>query len=111
MKMFRRDLRFVGMPEDNEAQPKIAVRFTCPACGGHDLHIESADVLGCQQVKGVDEEGNLVLDRPKFYTDESHFYLSCPDCGLEPEVDVNDLEPSEILVEWLKATFTVQEKP
>jgi hypothetical protein len=107
--MLRRDLRFVGMPEDNEAPPKISVQFTCPACGGHNLDVESADVLGCQPVKGLDEEGNLVLDWPKFYTDESHFYLSCPDCGYEPDVDLDDLDPEGNLVKWLKEHVDVHD--
>jgi predicted RNA-binding Zn-ribbon protein involved in translation (DUF1610 family) len=90
--MFRSDLIFIGMPEKNEVPPGISIRFTCPECGGHTLHIESPDVFGCQAVEGVDEEGNLVLGRPTFYTEESNFYLSCPDCGHEPAVDRVDSE-------------------
>lgn len=100
--MFRRDLKFIGVPEDNDVPPKISVRGTCPECGGHDLHIESGDVLGCQRVEGIDEEGNLVLGRPTFYTDESHFYLSCSDCGHEPDVDLDDPQADSNLIKYLK---------
>ena len=100
--MLRRDMKFIGIAEENDVPPKIAVQFTCPECGGHDLNIESADVLGCQRVAGIDEEGKLVLERPTFYTDESHFYLSCPDCAHEPDVDLDDPEAEENLIEWLK---------
>ncbi len=103
--MLRSDLRFIGMAEPNEVQPRIAVQFTCPKCGGHDLYMESADVLGCQPVKGIDGEGRLVFDRPKFYTEESHFYLSCPDCAYEPEVDFEDEEPERAIIGWLNKNF------
>jgi len=107
--MLREDIKFIGMPEKNEFPPKISVRFTCPECGGHDLNLESADVLGSQRVRGIDELGKLVLDRPQFYTDESNFYLSCPDCGHEPAVDLDVEAPEEFIAEWLKANFASEE--
>lgn len=100
--MFRSDLKFIGMPEKNDFPTRISIRFTCPKCGSHDLHIESADVLGCQSVEGLDEEGNLVLGRPTFYTEESDFYLSC-ECGHEPVVDLDDPEERYgSLIKYLK---------
>ncbi len=100
--MLRNDMRFIGIEEENEVAPTISTESKCPQCGGPDLNIESADVLGCQRIQGIDDQGNLVLDRPKFYTDESHFYLSCADCGYEPDVDVDDGEDGEkSIVNWL----------
>jgi hypothetical protein len=109
--MFRRDFKFIGMPEKNEVPPRISVRFTCPDCGGHRLNIESNDVLGCQGVKGIDEAGNLVLEHPTFHTVESDFYLSCPDCGYDRELDVEDGEEEQQIIEWLKANFEPQYRP
>lgn len=109
--MFRSDLKFIGMPEKNEVPPRISTRFTCPECGGHNLDIESSDVLGCQRVEGIDEEGNLVLGRPTFYTEESNFYLSCPDCGHEPVVDLDDPEERDgNLIKCLKDSHPVPEQ-
>lgn len=107
--MLREDIKFIGMPEKNEFPPRISVRFTCPKCGGHDLNLESADVLGCQRVRGIDEEGKLVLDRPAFYTDESNFYVSCPDCAYEPDLDLDVEAREESIEEWLKENFASDE--
>ncbi|MGB6063256.1 MAG: hypothetical protein WBG50_00495 [Desulfomonilaceae bacterium] len=108
--MFRGDLKFIGMPEKNEAPLRISIRFTCPECRGHELNIESADVLGCQAVEGIDEEGNLVLGRPTFYTEESSFYLSCA-CGHEPAVDLDDPDERDgNLIKFLKDSYALLEQ-
>jgi predicted RNA-binding Zn-ribbon protein involved in translation (DUF1610 family) len=102
--MFHNNMKSVGFAEsDFDDADSIIVRFTCPNCGGHRLDIESADVLGCQEVHGIDSNHNLVCKRPEFFMDESHFYCQCPDCGYEPNVDLDGSDPEQNLVAWMNA--------
>jgi hypothetical protein len=68
-------------------------------------------VLGWQRVAGISDERSLVLERPQFYTEESSFCLSCPDCRYEPDADLDadEAEAHQNIMSWLKANSQDQE--